>query len=155
MRKIYIDIEHTCQHMIKYSSLQKLKISLVLLFVLTQGCRTSEFSRTSEFPESCESTVETFQYAGCSVNYTEIFVKKDCQPCSGVIPCISGFEHNKKMDILDCLCNSKQFEDAKSFLAKYIIGNDTTPKYTLAGRNYSEVTGEHVCKNRPGRIGYE
>jgi hypothetical protein len=70
--------------------------------------------------KSCRETTKTFEYAGCSVKYKHIEKSPGCYPCGGVMPCISGFEHNEQINILDCLCSSGKTEEAIKFRDNYL-----------------------------------
>lgn len=101
--------------------------------------------------KSCPQKERTFEYEGCSVNYIEIIPKKkfllgECLPCAGIMPCISGFDHNLKVTILKCLCADKKPKAAKEFAREYMM----VPGYEI-GDDYVVAEGEieDICNHIP------
>lgn len=86
---------------------------------------------------SCSETDKTFEYAGCSVKYRSIIETDRCYPCGGLHPCIDGFENNNQIEMLDCLCNKGDLNNAVKFRDTY-----------LKDEYYD------VCKDKPKTIYY-
>jgi hypothetical protein len=111
------------------------------------------------FSNSCPSETKTFEYGGCSVNYDVITKNEKCAPCGGVMPCITGFEQNKKITILKCLCAAGKTEDAINFASIYMRGQPYRFKKnnilseenteTYIEQPLSDYIINNICKNIP------
>jgi hypothetical protein len=113
--------------------------------------------------KSCSSVTKTFEYEGCSVIYYEVveqrkFLVGECLPCTGMHPCVSGFEPNARREILTCLCDGGKTEAAKSFTLEYMMGDNNTYKNNdgvnpgLKTIRFSQVTKdqiEDICNHIP------
>lgn len=69
------------------------------------------------FYNPCEERVESFTFAGCRVTYKDYEKTESCHPCSN---CDYGFDHNKQVAILQCLCKSERTDAAKKFGKEYL-----------------------------------
>jgi len=95
-------------------------------------------------PNACTSIRRTFEYAGCSTNYSEEIEKENflfgkCTPCRGMHPCVSGFYPGAKIKILKCLCDKGTIKEAKDFASHYMSKESYTVRRNL-GHGFQLIT---------------
>ena len=123
----------------------KLLISIVIILIAFIIAREvfvlGSYMQLQHRLVKCKEINRTFTYEGCSVNYTEYIKDGRCIPCGYEMspPCeiTSSFEINKKIQILQCLCNADKLNEAKQFRREYF--NETVP---------------NACENLPQGIMY-
>jgi len=90
---------------------------------------------------SCKEVTKQFEFDGCSVEYKEVIKADKCLPCSGLLPCISGFDRNLQIDILSCLCKAGKENSANTLAKTY---------YLFSG--YESTSS--ICDNIPEKYFY-
>jgi hypothetical protein len=90
----------------------------------------------------CPEVPAVYYYGGCAVTYSTVLHLGNCKECGGRLPCIAGFDYNKKVKLLSCLCEHKNYDGALIFLHK-------AENVGIGNIYNASVTGEEVCENLP------